>query len=299
MKQFSVHDVLNPVAGIITGDGISNFKYKFLAQGDSWFHFGDLPPWDTTSIPYAIDINNACVVNCALSGRKLASMVDWTSNSEFVDMLYGKLAPNWDALLISGGGNDLIDMLDVLPRQSGGSRVAQPNRLLLEPSERNPMLKGVEKYISEPGWIYFSNRIKSEFLNLIHAMELGINKDIPVFINTYDYPTPRNAPAAINFGPWMYPPLSSTEFNIPRGDWIKLSKLLIDRLTNTLKEVVNANPLKKLILVDTREILIPASLRSKGVSGDWQNEIHPTSKGYKKLAQVWKKELFTVFPGIQ
>ena len=197
-------------------------------------------------------------------------------------------------------------MLDVLPRQSGGSRVPQSNRLLLEPSERNPNVSGVEKYISEPGWIYFSNRIKSEFLNLIHAMELGINKDIPIFIHTYDYLTPRNAPAGpLNipglpqFGPWMYPPLNSSEYSIPKGDWKKLSHVFIDRLAKTLIDVVNANPSKKLILVNTRGKLIPATLGSKGVSSDWQNEIHPTSDGYIKLAEVWKQELLNEFPGIQ
>ena len=42
MQQFSVHDVLNLAIGLISGNGIGKFKYKFLAQGDSWFNFGDI-----------------------------------------------------------------------------------------------------------------------------------------------------------------------------------------------------------------------------------------------------------------
>ena len=305
MIKFSVNNVLNPGAEALTGKGYGDYKFKFLAQGDSWFYFGDFFPWDTTNILDAIDLTDACVVNCALSGRKLSSMVDWNSHPEFWEMLNGRSELRWDALLISGGGNDLINMLDVLPRQSGGSRVSQSNRLLLEPSERNPSLSGVDKYISEPGWIYFSNRIKSEFLNLIHAKELGVNKEIPVFIHTYDYPTPRNVPAGpmvpyvTPFGSWMYPPLSSSAYSIPQDDWIELSKHLIDRLATTLEQVVNTNPGKNLILVNTRNKLTAAALNSVGKDGDWQNEIHPTEDGYIKLAKVWKKELSKQFQGIR
>ena len=44
------------------------------------------------------------------------------------------------------------------------------------------------------------------------------------------------------------------------------------------------------------EKLSAALVGSQGVSGDWENEIHPTSKGYKKLAKVWEKKLKTIIP---
>ncbi len=52
---------------------------------------------------------SAAVVNCARPGIELTHMTDSSSQQTFRKLLAGRFAVKWDAILFSGGGNDLID----------------------------------------------------------------------------------------------------------------------------------------------------------------------------------------------
>ena len=49
------------------------------------------------------------------------------------------------------------------------------------------------------------------------------------------------------------------------------------------------DPARGVYVVRTPGTLTPAGVDTKGVSGDWANEIHPTKGGYTKLCAVWKE----------
>jgi lysophospholipase L1-like esterase len=48
--------------------------------------------------------------------------------------------------------------------------------------------------------------------------------------------------------------------------------------------------------VDTLGTLTPALAGSPGQSNDWENEIHPTSAGYRLLAAKWKPVIENLLP---
>jgi lysophospholipase L1-like esterase len=47
-------------------------------------------------------------------------------------------------------------------------------------------------------------------------------------------------------------------------------------------------------VVDTRNLLQRAEIDAKGNSGDWLNEIHPNSDGYRKIADRLAAKLHRV-----
>ena len=71
---------------------------------------------------------------------------------------------------------------------------------------------------------------------------------------------------------------------------------LRDKLAALLQSLVDqhvaADPACALQLVDTRTAgLLAADTQAAGESGDFVNEIHPTSDGYAKIAAVWRLSL--------
>jgi hypothetical protein len=267
----------------------SSFERIVLAQGDSWFSIGAIPPFATSNLIFAMELSrNTCVVNCARPGAKLVNMVDWMQRGEFARQLSGRLATRWNGIFISGGGNDLINAIQS-PAVNANGPVPRDRRLLLTPQERGPDPQPTAAgYVSEPGWQTFCDHLTHHFSDLVAGREKGPNQDVPLFFHTYDYLVPRDAPAFPGFGPWLFHAV--TDFQIPPAQWENLGKEFIDRLATLLADIIaiiNAGFGRdmQLFLVNTRDTLV---LPAAETSGDWVNEIHPTSDGYRKLAAVWR-----------
>jgi len=74
--------------------------------------------------------------------------------------------------------------------------------------------------------------------------------------------------------------------------YIPLATYLLDQLAATLKGLERRLP--DFHVVNTLGGLDPANLGSKGNSGDWQNEIHPNTDGYRKIAAKIAKRIHKV-----
>lgn len=267
----------------------SPFERIVLAQGDSWFSIGAIPPFATSNLIFGMELNrDTCVVVCARPGATLVNMVDWMQRGDFVRQLSGRLATRWNAIFISGGGNDLINAIQS-PAVTAEGPVTQDRRLLLTPQERGPDPQPTAAgYLSESGWQTFRDHLTHHFSDLVAKREEGPNEGVPLFFHTYDYLVPRNAPAFPGFGPWVFKAV--TEFQVPPAQWSDVGKEFINRLATLLADIIakiNADFDRdmQLFLVNTRNTLAPPAA---GANGDWINEIHPTSDGYRKLAAVWR-----------
>lgn len=270
----------------------SSFQRIVLAQGDSWFSIGAIPPFATSNLIFAMELTPVtCVLDCARPGSTLVNMVDWMQRDAFGSQLSGRLASTWNAIFISGGGNDLINAIQS-PAVTADGPVPQDRRLLLTPQERGPDPRPTAAgYVSEPGWQTFCDHLTHHFSELVARREEGRNQGVPLFFHTYDYLVPRDAPASPHFGPWLFKAV--TDFQVPQAQWSDLGKEFVDRLATLLADIIakiNADFGRDmaLFLVNTRGTLTPPAAGSTGSSGDWTNEIHPTSNGYKKLAAVWR-----------
>lgn len=290
LQLFSPDDVINPTDGGANRKW-NDFPTRFLAQGDSWFSIGAMPPWATSNLLQKIVLRrDACAINCANPGRHLARMVDWKLDWQFMRLLTGKLAYRWDGILLSGGGNDLIAAAGVLPRNDNGSPVPAEQRLLLKPDEWGPAELGAARYVSDSGWNTFSAHLEPQFDDVVAFRDQDVNKNVPLICHCYAYPMPRDAPASalLGVGPWLYP--SMVAYHIPPTDWLGVATELIDSLAALLKSIAARHTAagRRVFLVETQGALTPAKPGTTGRSKDWENEIHPASGGYKKLAAVWR-----------
>lgn len=269
------------------------FEKRCIAQGDSWFSIGALPPTRTTRVVAELRLEKSTVVvNCAKPGAVLRRMTDTSREVQFLRLLRGKFALKWDAMLLSGGGNDLIDAI-------GSSPAGPPNqRLLRTPAERGAgPLTGAD-YVSEPGWEVFANHISAVFNQLVDERDAGINKGIPLVWHNYARVMPRPSGAGLGFGPWLLPALQL--YQVPQADLLLVSDELIGRLATLLRDIVAArmarDPAANLHIADSQSAGLDLSAPgSEDSSGDWINEIHPTRGGYQKVAGAYAAVLDPLF----
>lgn len=261
---------------------LSSQAYRFLAEGDSWFTLGTLNPAKNSNLLFEMAFERfACAVNCASPGDTLRRMAQMSRDPEFAALLAGRIARPWDAILLSAGGNDLIDAVQVR-----GAGIPLAKRLLREAAEWGDPAQGAARYLSDEGWQTFATYLKANLDHLVALRERGPSKGCPIFMHGYACPTPRPAGAG-PIGPWLQPAMVA--YAIPQDDWIALARVLIKRLAALLAEcAADAARFPGLHFFDTTEIAIePAALGSDGEDGDWVNEIHLTWRGYEKLALPW------------
>lgn len=251
------------------------FRYRLLAEGDSWFTLGGLP---TSNLLFSLRFSSsAIVVNCAMPGDTIRHMAEIAANRELQAAFSGRFGYDWDAILLSGGGNDLIDRVRDI--------VSPPEQRLGNPA-------GPEDYCDETAVQSLLADVTDGYRRIVELRDAPASScpGTPIVTHTYDWPTPRNAPARFigvaAKGPWLFPAL--TEAEVPKTDWLAVSDYLLGRVGDAILELGAPGPagLPDFHVVETRNTLIRAELGATGVSNDWMNEIHPTFDGYRKLADA-------------
>jgi len=236
---------------------------RILAEGDSWFTISGFPVFNLLQ---ELRFTRATeIVNCALPGDTIKNMRRIRSNLGYRNALRDP-SLKWDAVLLSGGGNDLID------------RAAW----LLRPKEyrRSDDETHAAGFVIEQRLELLMQRIQDGFRALIAQRDASPRSSgAPIILHTYDYATPRDAPA-LGLGPWLHPALEDE--SVPDALRMPVVELLIDRLAETLLELPASS--RNVHVVDTRGLLVPAAPGTTGDSNDWQNEIHPNGDGYAKIA---------------
>ena len=122
---------------------IERFNIRFLAEGDSWFSIGTLNPAKNSNLLHEMAFSQPCMaVNCAMPGDTLRRMSRMQTDPRFVQLLCGNAALPWDAILMSAGGNDLIEAVQSRAVHDDGTPVPRAQRLLLTTDEWGPASDG-------------------------------------------------------------------------------------------------------------------------------------------------------------
>jgi len=267
---------------------LSQYAYRFLAEGDSWFSIGALNPLKNSNLLFEMVFRQiGCAINCATPGDTLKRMVEMNTDPNFIDLLCGRRARPWEGLLMSCGGNDLIAAVQTPPVDAAGAPVPPELRLLLQADEWGRTELGAPRYLSDAGWQTFGTYLRANVEHLLGLREQGPSAGQPVFMHDYAFPTPRPAGAGLGFGPWLLPALQ--RYAVPDGDGVLVAHELLARLGRLLADMAaDTARFANLNVFDSSAIAIDAALPgTSGVSGDWVNEIHLTKAGYRKLAVPW------------
>ncbi|MEP6609689.1 MAG: hypothetical protein ABJA83_13555 [Burkholderiaceae bacterium] len=260
----------------------------FLAEGDSWFSYGSTKfrnVFTSMSMPYP-----ACLLNISEPGDTLRRMHETTRNREFYFYLQNKGGRRWNAIFLSGGGNDLMDAL--------WNKEMQRSEILVRPNDPGSIdQSNLRSVINDDALAALLNYLKVNVAQIVVQGRDGSgsnSKDVPLFMHTYGLPQPRNAPVRhVGGGPWLFP--ACVWLGIDPALWLDLSRMLLDELADCIRSI----DLPNFHVIDTLKLtttLIPAAPGTTGDSNDWDNEIHPNRSGYKKLGVTWTEELTRLLP---
>ncbi len=294
---------------------LSIYGRRLLAEGDSWFTIGTLNVFQSSNILHGLDFaRSTAVVTCAYPGDTLQHMVDNLSDPYFDRLLCKRnFASYWEALLISGGGNDLIDAAQVPAVDHKGKAVPQDRRLLLTPQEAAQNLREFRaRTLHQRGRLGpWPTVCRANFAELVSGRERRpavphgqSSRGRPMFVHTY-----CRACRALRGRRWGGPRAgcirrwSPTAFRLPTGrPW---GGLLFERLRQLLLgldcDSGQATALPHVHVFDSAGLgtIRPALPGSTRQSGDWVNkEIHLTPGGYRKLGSAFGKLHGKVFEAI-
>lgn len=283
---------------------LPGFGRRFLAEGDSWFTLGTLTLGQMTNVLLELQFEQRnAVMSCAYPGDTLQHMVDGINDPDFDRALWnragGNFASFWEGIILSAGGNDLIDAAQV-PPVLRGSPVPTNRRLFLTSSEAAalPGPAGPLRRISEDGWVTLTEHLLANFRTLIDRKRRGPSKRSPLFVHTYATPAPRPAGAGFASEGWLYPAMDA--YGIGLTDMVPICTELFERLRSFLVSLDHASgstiALPQVHVFDSARLvdIVPAVPGAPGRSGDWVNEIHLTASGYRKMGPAFGKFVDTV-----
>ena len=243
------------------------YAKRFLGEGDSWFSYNAVP--HSANVLEQIHLPAPCVVlTLAQPGDTIRHMGAIASNPMLRRYLADRnFASNWNAILLSGGGNDLIDAVEgIIVAGSGTNPDGWINRTALTDTLRT---------------------IENGYAEIVTARDApgSASAGKPIVVHTYDYPTPNNTPATFlgvpAIGPWFWKRFEALGVADQRLR-TAITDYVLSRLAETLLGL--ATRFANFRVIDTRGTLIRAAFGATGNSNDWLNEIHPNSAGYRKIA---------------
>jgi len=230
-------------------------KIRIAAEGDSWFDhpcIQDVMDW-LKALGYAPYRSDA-------PGRKLADMLSEKAYLPFLD------DPNVRAMLLSGGGNDLISWkrkseATPSPIFKTGNGSDEPGDYLCE-SELGGALSAIGRLLEE-----FARDVR------------GKRGDLPVIVHCYDRFVPRTTGP---HGAWIGPQMDLVGVPVNTRLRSAIAALLIDRANKAYESVCAAHGMTYVDLRGTAQ-------------GRWYDEIHPDGAAFGDIA----RKLAARIPGLR
>jgi len=262
-------------------DRFGPFRYRFLVEGDSWMDMSG--PADASLPHFLVEEFNrrgisALFINLAGGGDTLRR-IEHTIRG---DLGWWLRQDRYDAVLFSAGGNDLID----------AARGPDPGRGVLRDMAGHPKPADGMACVDEAALDTLVHGYLDPNFNTVHGALRASpqNALTPLFLNCYDTATARNAPAGPGIGPWLHE--AYTKNGIDPTLWPELTAGLFTRLRQAIENWPTGRP--GVHAVPTSGRLVPAKAGDRGRSGDWENEIHPSASGWRKLAPLWADRILAV-----
>lgn len=239
---------------------------RLVSEGDSWFSY----PFHRNAIDH---------LDAALSRTGRFSLLRLERNrDELLEILSGKQKLRLrktlaryriDALLVSGGGNDLLgpDLRALLKTRTG--------------SRGGPALihKGrLERRIRQ---------MRDAYRDLL-ALRDDHSPDCRVYAHGYDYPPPSGRPTRqfgfVLAGPWIRPTFEDHAIT-DLGEQQDLLRLLVDAFNDMLAG-----------LAASRRLFVHVDLRGTLAPDQWKDEVHPSRAGFGLVADRFHAALARDFP---
>jgi hypothetical protein len=254
---------------------------NLLADGDSWFDYplGSGIPGVHTDIVAQLrtQLPNALILNLAHAGDATTTIMGVSKFRVLEGLLTNPAHGGFDAILFSGGGDDLVGEQFRFWLNDAAKTGHDPAQAI-----NNAALNDI------------IGVVETAYRDLAALRNRAGNPGVPIITHAYDFATPDGR-GACTLGPWLLPSLQSRgwmrdPFNpadLPIGQSITRQMLLrFDILMQTLER----DPYLNLIYVRTQGTLSPGPAQ-------WDNELHPNPNGFAAVATKFKQAIQARFPG--
>jgi hypothetical protein len=254
-----------PTERLIRAAGGRTARDIVVAEGDSWFDY----PWhDVLRLledDYGFDVESAThrgdrVESMAYGGQLAA----FTARIEKV-IRSGRIPR---CILLSGGGNDVAGpQFEMLLDHASSAR----------PGLNDDVVAGV-----------VDRRIRDAYVSILVAVtEVTLRRAgrvVPIVVHGYAHPVPDGRGVWGGWGPlpgpWLQPGFRDKGYR-DLDRCVMLIADLIDRFNVMLKRVVSMSEFAHVRYLDLRPVLSNGA----GYRRWWDNELHPTKKGFQAVAQ--------------
>ena len=241
-------------------------SFRIFAEGDSWFDYPS--PGGGVITHLGKLLKKTEILNLAHAGDALRQMLSLPQRDEIEERLDQgrRRGIPFDALLFSGGGNDIVgDQFSrwLVPFTPGATASD-----LIDTVSFGAMLT-----VLEHGYKDLSN-IRNQR-----------SPSTTIFVHGYDYAKPTGK-GVCWFGPWLQPSLKARGITDAQLQ-IDVVKEILVRFRAMLQNLATSLP--NFVYVETQGLLQPTATW-------WENEIHPTPRGFEKIAVAFKGALVARFP---
>lgn len=265
---------------------LSQFNWQFIAEGDSWYSITDPHLLNQNLLDQLRFGTGSAIINAARPGDIAGAM--FTKNAGFKTALQGRW---WLGILISASGNDMIDALQVTPKDPAGHYRPEKQRLLRTPEETGASLDPRD-YVIDEGFAQLAGYLLHWFGTLVQWRDAAGSQTAgrPIFMHDYAIPVPRPAGVPITApNAWLHAAL--TLYGIAPPLHMGIANILFGKLRGFLTSLdsdsISRYRLPAFHVFDSAAVHLAPATASHGPSGDWVNEIHLTTAGAQKLGLAY------------
>ena len=240
-----------------------------LSAGDSWFAFPTLLRRNIIDALCEMNKGRAAWLRLESNGHEMRQLLSGKKYQR-LQLVLSNPSLKFAGILFSGGGNDLI----------GGALV----------SLLNPCLEGMT-WMQCINMVRFERRlqeIENAYLELLDLRD-DHQPQACVFTHAYDFPIPGDKPihiGPIHLGPWMQPYMDSKGIKS-----VTHQRAIMTYMLKQLDELMEK-------LERHHERVVHVRTQNSLTDQDWDDELHPTTKGFQKIATIFQAALVKTFPGL-
>lgn len=256
------------VKGLSAVGGAAPQPLQIFAEGDSWFDY-PVPRFGGGIIKRLEKRIGVPILNLAKAGDEVRFMLG-VKERQIISEQFTKGCPAggpWEAMLFSGGGNDIVD-----------------NPMALWIRNFDPA-KPPALQIHQPRLDAALAVVRAGYEDLI-TMRDELSPSTHLFFHAYDFAIPDGRKVC-HLGPWLQPTFRLRRFpDLASGTAV--TRVMLEQFAAMVQSLVGVH--QKVTFINGQGTLAP-------VKNSWHNELHPSKDGFNKFADLFRDRLRQVFPG--
>lgn len=265
-----VHQARIASAQRLSFAGAGPVALNLIAQGDSWFDYPlPIPKIDQSDVIAHLRRASIApeILSVAVHGETAEDMLGVVKIHDLFDKFGNPANGKFDAILFSGGGNDIAgNQFRLWLNDAKGKPPKSANGLN---AQRVACILGV---------------VRAGYEDLIKERD-KVAKGTPIFAHSYDFAIPSGVGVAC-VGPWLRPGLDDRGWTDPVAARAIVKAILLE--FDAMLEGFAAVPANNFVHVRTQGTL---------ADGQWANELHPNPSGFAAIAAKFVDALRSRFPG--